>query len=145
MWERFFQQRANIVITRSCMRWYVRKNFLIWAKTAETPIWLARKKIFRYVYQYALMLNGTILKLKGIMICLSRYSTVSLSEFCWEMRLNDTNRKDNTFLAHQIVISVVFTNTVHKPARGKDKKRTLQQSHVSRTLVARRSVTSSYF
>ena len=25
MWERFFQQRANIGITRSCMRWFVRK------------------------------------------------------------------------------------------------------------------------
>ena len=34
-----FQQRANIGITRSCMRWYVRKNYLTWVKTTEIPIW----------------------------------------------------------------------------------------------------------
>ena len=26
MWDSFFRQRANIGITRSCMRWYVRKK-----------------------------------------------------------------------------------------------------------------------
>ena len=35
MWDRLSQQRAYIGITRSCMRWYVRNNFLIWVKTAE--------------------------------------------------------------------------------------------------------------
>ena len=27
MWDRYFRQRAYIGITRSCMRWYVRKTF----------------------------------------------------------------------------------------------------------------------
>ena len=43
MWDRFFQQRANIGITRSCMRWYVRKKYLTWVKTTEIPNWCARK------------------------------------------------------------------------------------------------------
>ena len=30
MWDRFFRQRAYIGITRSRMRWYVRKNYLMW-------------------------------------------------------------------------------------------------------------------
>ena len=42
MWDRFFRQRAYIGITRSRMRWYVRKNYLTWVKTAESPIWCAR-------------------------------------------------------------------------------------------------------
>ena len=29
MWDRFFQQRANIGLTRSCMLWCVRKNFVL--------------------------------------------------------------------------------------------------------------------
>ena len=44
MWDRFFRQRANIGITRSCMRWYVRKNYLTWVKTTEILIWCARKR-----------------------------------------------------------------------------------------------------
>ena len=43
MWDRFFRQRAYIGITRSCMRWYVRKNYLTWVKTTKTPTWCARK------------------------------------------------------------------------------------------------------
>ena len=43
MWDRFFQQRAYIGITRSCMRWYVRKKNLTWVKTTKIPIWCARK------------------------------------------------------------------------------------------------------
>ena len=42
MWDRFFRQRAYIGITRSRMRWYVRKKYLTWVKTAEILIWCAR-------------------------------------------------------------------------------------------------------
>ena len=42
MWDRFFQQRAYIGITRSCMRWYVRMNHLKLVKTMEISIWCAR-------------------------------------------------------------------------------------------------------
>ena len=42
MRNNFFQQRANIGITRSCMRSYVRKNFLIWVETVESQIWCSR-------------------------------------------------------------------------------------------------------
>ena len=45
MWDRFFRQRAYIGITRYRMRWYVRKNYLEWVKTAEIAIWCARKYI----------------------------------------------------------------------------------------------------
>ena len=44
MWDMFFfRQRANKGITRSCMHWYVRKKYLTWVKTMETPVWWARK------------------------------------------------------------------------------------------------------
>ena len=43
MWDRFFQQPAYIEITRSRMRWYVRKNYLTWVKTTEISIWCARR------------------------------------------------------------------------------------------------------
>ena len=33
MWDRFFRQRPNIGITRSRMRWCVRKKYLTWVKT----------------------------------------------------------------------------------------------------------------
>ena len=36
MWDRFLWQPAYIGVTRSCMRWYVRKKYLTWVKTAET-------------------------------------------------------------------------------------------------------------
>ena len=43
MWDRFFRQRAYIGITRSRMRWYLRKKFLTWVKIAEISIRYARK------------------------------------------------------------------------------------------------------
>ena len=45
MCDSFFQQRANIGIIRSCMRWYVRKNYLTWVKTTELLICCARKML----------------------------------------------------------------------------------------------------
>ena len=45
MWDRFFRQRATIGLTRSCMHWYVRKNYLTWVKTAEISICCARKTL----------------------------------------------------------------------------------------------------
>ena len=42
MWDRCFQQRAYIGITRSWMRWYVRKKYLTWVKTTEILIWCVR-------------------------------------------------------------------------------------------------------
>ena len=42
IWDRFFRQRAYTGITRSRMRWYVRKKYLTWVKTTEIPIWCAR-------------------------------------------------------------------------------------------------------
>ena len=45
MWDRFFRQRAYKGITRSCMRWYVRKNYLTWVKTTEILIWCARNNM----------------------------------------------------------------------------------------------------
>ena len=45
MWDRFFRQRVYIGITRSRMRWYVRKKYLTWVKTTEIPIWCARNII----------------------------------------------------------------------------------------------------
>ena len=48
MWDRFCQQQANIGITQSCMRWYVRKNYLTWVKTTQIPIWYARKFYLGY-------------------------------------------------------------------------------------------------
>ena len=41
MWDRFFRQRANIGVTRSCMRWYVRKDCLTWVIKTEILIWCA--------------------------------------------------------------------------------------------------------
>ena len=43
MWDRYFQQRASIGITRSCKHWYMRKNYLILVKTKEITIWCGRK------------------------------------------------------------------------------------------------------
>ena len=40
MWDRFFRQRAFIGITRSCMHWYVRKNYLTWVHRYHTVFWL---------------------------------------------------------------------------------------------------------
>ena len=45
-----FRQRAYIGITRSRMRWYVRKNYLKWVKTMEIQIWCA--KIFIIIIYY---------------------------------------------------------------------------------------------
>ena len=42
MWDRFFRQRAYIGITRSRMRWYVRKDFLTQGKVSDVPIRCAR-------------------------------------------------------------------------------------------------------
>ena len=36
MWDRFFRQPAYIGITRSCMRWYVRKNYLTCVKQRKS-------------------------------------------------------------------------------------------------------------
>ena len=43
MWDRFLRQRAYIGITRSCMRWYVRKDFLSQGKISDIRIRCARK------------------------------------------------------------------------------------------------------
>ena len=42
MWDKFFRQQADIVITLACMHWYMKKNYLIWVATTEIPIWSAR-------------------------------------------------------------------------------------------------------
>ena len=51
MWDRFFRQRAYIGITRSCMRWYVRKNYLTRVKQ-----WKSRSGVREY--QYCLAIQG---------------------------------------------------------------------------------------
>ena len=45
-------QRANIGITRSCMRWYVRKKYLTRVKTTKIPIWCARNVMVMLTYMY---------------------------------------------------------------------------------------------
>ena len=54
MSDKYFRQRANIGITQSCMHWYVKKNFLTWVKTMETPIWCAR--------------NSTLIQFAGLVV-----------------------------------------------------------------------------
>ena len=45
MRDRIFRQRANIVITRSCMRWYVRKNALFKGQILDIFILCVRNNI----------------------------------------------------------------------------------------------------
>ena len=45
MWDRFFRRRAYIGITRSCMPWYVRKDFLSRGKFSDRLIRFASKPV----------------------------------------------------------------------------------------------------
>ena len=64
MWDRFFRQRAYIGITRSVMRWYVRKKYLTWIKTTEIPIWCAKNlnKVTSSLFPFKIIvkLEGTL-------------------------------------------------------------------------------------
>ena len=55
MWDRFFQQLAYIGINRSRMRWYVRKNYLIWVKQRNPYLVCEKNVVPIHVYNY---LNG---------------------------------------------------------------------------------------
>ena len=47
MWDRFFRQRAHIGITRSGMRWYVRKkDFSHMGKNMGNPYLVCEKNMF---------------------------------------------------------------------------------------------------
>ena len=48
MWDRSFRQRAYIGLTRSRMRWYVRKDFITQRKISDVPIRRARNSILDY-------------------------------------------------------------------------------------------------
>ena len=50
MWDRFFRQRAYIGITRSRMRWYVRKFYTnLWETAAHYVITHSRDVIMLYI------------------------------------------------------------------------------------------------
>ena len=53
MWDRFFRQRAYIGITRSRMRWHVRKNYLTCVNTIKILIYCAR---IHYVHRTTFLL-----------------------------------------------------------------------------------------
>ena len=38
MWDKYFRQQANIGITQSCMRWYVRKGLSSYRRQATGPV-----------------------------------------------------------------------------------------------------------
>ena len=49
MWDGFFRQQAFIGITRSCMCWYVRKDFLLQGKISDILIRCARKEFLLWL------------------------------------------------------------------------------------------------
>ena len=88
MWDRFFPQWANIGITRSCMRWYVRKFFLKYQRIQDRVIpMLACCRSLSAPHRYSCEISVTN----------KRYATQGL------MLLRDNLHM--TFLAHDCILA----------------------------------------
>ena len=66
MWDRFFRQRAYIGITRSRMRWYVRKNYLTSVKNNGNPNLVCEKTIDTLPYNGHQSLEDVDQSLEGV-------------------------------------------------------------------------------